>query len=221
MSAALALLRRDVGLAWAAGGSTRLALAFFAITVTLFPFGVGPGAATLAKVAPGVIWVAALLASLLSLDRMFEADFEDGSLDLLAIGPLPLSLLVLVKVAAHWVATALPLLLLAPVLAVTLQLEAEAYPTLMASLVIGTPALSFIGAIGAALTTGLRRAGVLLSLIVLPLYIPVLIFATGAVDAARSGFDTGPHLMLLGAVTLTALVLGCWAGAAAIRLHLE
>lgn len=221
MNPAFAVLRRDVGLAWGAGGSTRLALAFFALTVTLFPFGVGPGAATLAKVAPGVVWVAALLASMLSLDRMFEADFEDGSLDLLALGPLPLPMLVLVKTAAHWVATALPLLVLAPVLAVTLQLETGAYPALMASLAIGTPALSFIGAIGAALTTGLRGAGVLLSLIVLPLYIPVLIFATGAVDAARNGFDTGPHLMLLGAVTLAALVVGCWAGAAALRLHLE
>lgn len=221
MTAALTLFRRDVGLAWSAGGSTRLALAFFALTITLFPFGVGPGAATLARIAPGVLWVAALLASLLSLDRLFEADFEDGSLDLLAIGPLPLAIVVLVKAVAHWVATALPLILLAPVLAVTLQLEREAYPALMASLLIGTPALSFIGAIGAALTTGLRRAGVLLSLIVLPLYIPVLIFATGAVDAARTGLDPAPHLMLLGAVSLVALVLGCWAGAAALRVHME
>lgn len=221
MTAALALFRRDVGLAWSAGGSTRLALAFFALTITLFPFGVGPGAATLARIAPGVIWVAALLASLLSLDRLFEADFEDGSLDLLAIGPLPLAIVVLVKAVAHWVATALPLILLAPVLAVTLQLEGAAFPALMTSLVIGTPGLSFIGAIGAALTTGLRRAGVLLSLIVLPLYIPVLIFATGAVDAARTSLDPAPHLMLLGAVSLVSLVLGCWAGAAALRVHME
>lgn len=219
--AALALLRRDVGLAFAAGGSTRLALAFFAITVTLFPFGVGPGAETLARIAPGVIWVAALLASLLSLDRMFEADFEDGSLDLLAIGPLPLSIMVLMKAVAHWIATALPLVLLAPILAMTLRLENAAYPALIASLLIGTPALSFIGMIGAALTTGLRRAGVLLSLIVLPLYIPVLIFATGAINAARTGLDPGPHLMLLGASALLSLVLGCWAAAAALKLHLE
>lgn len=221
VSAAWALLRRDVGLAWAVGGSTRLALAFFAITVTLFPFGVGPGAEILSRIAPGVIWVAALLASLLSLDRLFEADFEDGSLDLLAIGPLPLPVMVLVKTVAHWVATALPLIMLSPLLALTMQLEGAAYPTLIISLVIGSPALSFIGVIGAALTTGLRRAGVLLSLIVLPLYIPVLIFATGAIDAARVGLDSAPHLMLLGASTLVSLVLGCWAGAAAIKLHLE
>jgi len=220
-SGAIALFRRDVRLAWAAGGSTRLALAFFAITVTLFPFGVGAGAGTLARIAPGVIWVAALLASLLSLDRMFETDFEDGSLDLLAIGSLPLSVMVLVKALAHWVSTALPLILLAPVLAMTMQLDGGAYAALLASLMIGTPALSFIGAVGAALTTGLRRAGVLLSLIVLPLYVPVLIFATGAVNAARTGLDAGPHLMLLGSVSLVALVIGCWGASAAIRLHLE
>jgi heme exporter protein B len=169
----------------------------------------------------GVIWVAALLAAMLSLDRLFQADFEDGSLDLLALSPLPLELAVVAKCATHWLTTGLPLILAAPILAVLLHMESEGFLTLIAAMALGTPSLSLIGAIGAALTVGMRRGGVLLSLLVLPLYIPVLIFGVGAVDAAIGGLTQEPHLLILGAMLLVAVALCPWAAAAALRLNLD
>ena len=216
-----ALLRRDIALAFRQGGAGLLALGFFVITVALFPFGVGPEAGVLGRIAPGVTWVAALLATLLSLDRLFQADFEDGSLDLLVLAPLPLEIVVLAKCLAQWLTTALPLVAAAPLMALLLHMDGAGFGVLLASLVIGTPALSMIGAIGAALTVGIRRGGVLLSLLVLPLYIPVLIFGVMAIEATLTGLSPAPHLMLLGALSLLATALAPWAAAAAIRLSLS
>lgn len=216
-----ALVRRDVQLAWAQGGGAYLALVFFVITVTLFPLGVGPEPQVLARIAPGVVWVAALLATMISLDRMFAADVEDGSFDLLVLVGAPLSMTVAAKCAAHWLATAVPLIIAAPILGLMVNLEPEAVPVLLLAMLIGTPALSAIGAVGAALTVGIRRAGMLIALIVLPLTIPVLIFGVAAVDAARSVLDPTPHLMLLGGVTCFALVVGVAAATAALKLGME
>jgi len=191
------------------------------LTITLFPFGVGPDPNTLARIAAGTIWVSALLASMLALDRLFRADHDDGSLDLLGLSPLPLELVVLAKCLAHWLTTGLPLVVAAPVLAVLMNMNAEGFATLIGAMLIGTPVLSLIGAIGAALTVSLRRGGVLISLLVLPLYIPVLIFGVGAVDAAVYGLDAQPHLMVLGALLSAAIALCPWASAAALRLSLE
>jgi heme exporter protein B len=218
MSGFFALIVRDVRLAARQGGASLLTVGFFVIAVTLFPLGVGPELAVLARISTGVVWVAALLACLLSLDRLFQADFEDGSLDLLILSPTPLELAVLAKCIANWLTTALPLIVAAPVLALVMHLPAGGFAVLIAAMAVGTPALSLIGAIGAALTVGVRRGGVLLSLLVLPLYVPVLIFGVGAVDAAAMGLSPAPHLMLLGAISLGALVLGPWASAAALRL---
>ena len=215
------IVRRDVGLAFRQGSSSTHAVVFFVLAVTLFPLGVGPEIAVLARISGGVLWVAALLAATISLDRLFQADFEDGSLELLALGPLPLWATVLAKCAAHWLTTGMPLVAASPVLALVLHLEAEGYGTLVAAMALGTPSLSLIGAIGAALTVGLRRGGVLVSLLVLPLYIPVLIFGVGAIDAAVRGAGAGAHLMILAALFLFGLVLGPLAGAAALRLNLE
>ena len=175
----------------------------------------------LARIAAGILWVAALLAALLSLDRLFQADYEDGGLDLIALSPLPLELAVLAKCAAHWVATGLPLVLASPLLALFVDLDARAIPTLLASLLLGTPALSLIGSVAAALTLGARRQGVLLSLLVLPLYVPPLIFGAGAVEASASGTGPRADLLILGALTLAALPLSPWASAAALRQALE
>jgi len=218
MSGFFALIVRDVRLAARQGGASLLTVGFFVIAVTLFPLGVGPELAVLARISTGVVWVAALLACLLSLDRLFQADFEDGSLDLLILSPTPLELTVLAKCIANWLTTALPLVVAAPVLALVMHLPASGFAVLIVAMAVGTPALSLIGAIGAALTVGVRRGGVLLSLLVLPLYMPVLIFGVGAVDAAAMGLSPAPHLMLLGAISLGALVLGPWAAAAALRL---
>lgn len=215
------IVKRDLRLALKHGSDSATVVVFFVLTVTLFPLGVGPEAAMLARLAPGVIWVAALLASMLALDRLFRADHEDGSLELLALGPLPLEITVLAKCLAHWLTTGLPLVVTAPLLAVFLNMDIEGYVTLVAAMALGTPVLSLIGAIGAALTVSLRRGGVLISLIVLPLYIPVLIFGVGAVDAAVYGLAARPHLLILGAFLLAALPLSPWAGAAALRLSLE
>lgn len=221
MKALTALLARDIRLAWRQGSTGGMVVAFFVIVVTLFPLGIGPELNILQRISVGVIWVAALLSCLLSLDRLFQADWEDGSLDLLALSPLPLELVVLAKCLAHWVTTALPLIIMAPVMALFLNMAPDAYLPLLAALVVGTPALSLIGAIGAALTVSLRRGGVLVSLLVLPLYIPVLIFGVSVIEAAASGLDPTPHLLILGAITLGAMVLGPWASAAALRLGLE
>jgi heme exporter protein B len=221
MNALAAILRRDLRLAWRSPGDSATVVLFFVLTVVLFPFGVGPAAEILARIATGVIWVMALLASLLSLDRLFREDAEDGSLDLLALSPAPLELLVLGKVLAHWLITGVPLIVASPLLALLMQLPADAYPTLLLALLLGTPTLSLIGAIGAGLTLGARRGGVLIALLVLPLYIPVLIFGVAAVDAAASGLAVRPHLLLLGGLLALFLPVSPVATAAALRQALE
>lgn len=221
MSRFLSLVGRDLRLAFRQGVDSLMVVAFFVLAVILFPLGVGPEPNVLARIAAGIVWVAALLASLLSLERLFQTDYEDGSLDLLALGPLPLEAVVLAKVAAHWLTTAVPLLAAAPVLGLFVQLDGEGLAALALALALGTPTLSLIGAVGAALILGSRRGGVLLSLLVLPLYIPVLIFGAGAVDAAVAGLSLRPHLLVLGGLLLGALALAPWAAAAAVRQALE
>jgi heme exporter protein B len=216
-----ATIGRDLLLARRQGGASLLAVGFFVLVVMLFPFAVGPDKTTLATLAPAVIWVAALLATLLSLDRLFQADFEDGSLDILALSPQPLFMTVLAKVIAHWLLTGLPLVLAVPVASVMMSLSPDAIPPLVISLLLGTPALSLIGAIGAALTAGIRRGGVLVPLLVLPLYVPTLIFGVSAVGNVLSGDPAAQAIMLLAAISLFSLVLAPLAAAAALRLTLE
>ena len=215
------LLLRDLRLATRAGGGFGLALAFFLIVCTLVPFGVGPQGGTLARIAPGILWVGALLACLLSLDRIFALDFEDGSLDLLATAPLPLEGAVAVKALAHWLTTGLPLVIFAPVLGVLLHLPGPAYPWLLASLAMGTPALSMLGAFGAAVTVGLRRGGLLMSLLVLPLYVPTLIFGAEAVRRGAAGADPMTPLVFLAGITLAVLALVPFVSAMALRVNLR
>ncbi|HRO10972.1 heme exporter protein CcmB [Amaricoccus sp.] len=221
MSAAGAVLARELTLAFRSGGGAGLGLAFFLIAVLLVPLGVGPEPERLAGLAAGTLWIGALLACLLSLDRIFQADQEDGSLDILALSPLPLEALVALKAVAHWLTTGLPLVAAAPLLALTLHLPAPAYPWLVASLAVGTPALSFLGAIGAAVTVGIRRGGLLLSILVLPLYLPSLIFGARAAASAAEGADPWPAFMLLGGLTLFVLALAPPAAAAALRANLR
>jgi heme exporter protein B len=216
-----ALLGRDLRLAVRAGGGFGLGLAFFLIVIVLVPFGVGPEAAILARIAPGMLWVAALLAALLSLDRIFALDHEDGSLPLLATAPLPMEMLALAKALAHWITTGLPLVVAAPVLGVLLHLPGQAMPWLLLSLAIGTPALSLIGTFGAALTVGLRRGGLLLSLIVLPLYVPVLIFGAEAARRGAEGLSATTPLLLLAGIGLGCVALLPFATAAALRVTLR
>lgn len=212
-----ALLLRDLRLSLRQGSDAVMAVVFFVLVVILFPFGVGPEPNMLARMAAGTLWVAALLASLLALERLFQHDYEDGSLDLLVLGRQPLEVVVLAKVLAHWLVTGLPLLVAAPLAGAMLNFPYEALPTLLAGLALGTPALSLIGSIGAALTLGARRGGVLISLLILPLYIPVLIFGAGAVEAAASGLTVAPHLLLLAGMFVFSLVLAPLAAAAALR----
>jgi len=221
MTPLLHLIRRDLRLALRQGGDAAMVVAFFVLAVVLFPFGVGPEPELLRRIGSGVIWVTALLAALLSLERIFQADYEDGSLEILALAPVPLGLVVLGKCAAHWLVTGLPLALVAPVLALLVNLDPAVFPVLVAAMLIGTPSLSLIGAIGAALTLGARRGGVLVSLLVLPLYIPVLIFGVGAVEGALSGLGARPHLLLLAALGFLALPLAPLAAAASVRQALE
>ncbi len=217
----IALLARDLRLAVRAGGGFGLGLAFFLIVVVLVPFGVGPEASVLARIAPGILWVAALLAALLSLDRIFALDLEDGSLPLLATSPLPLEGVALVKGMAHWITTGLPLTLAAPALGVLLNMEPAAYVWLVASLALGTPALSMIGTFGAALTVGIRRGGLLMSLLVLPLYVPTLIFGAEAVRRGAMGAEAGTPLLMLAGITLGCVALLPFATAAALRVNLR
>lgn len=217
----IALLLRDLKLATRAGGGFGLGLAFFLIVCTLVPFGVGPQAEMLSRIAPGILWVGALLACLLSLDRVFALDFEDGSLDLLATAPLPLEGAVAVKAAAHWITTGLPLVVAAPLFGMLLHLPAQAVPYLLISLLIGTPALSMLGAFGAAITVGLRRGGLLLSLLVLPLYVPTLLFGAEAVRRGAAGMDAITPLVFQAAITLLTCALIPFAAAAAIRINLR
>lgn len=217
----IALLVRDLRLAIRAGGGFGLGLAFFLLVAVLVPLGVGPQGATLARIAPGILWVGALLSCLLSLDRIFALDWEDGTLDLLATAPVPLEGVVAVKALAHWLVTGLPLTLAAPVLGLLLNLPAAGYGALVGSLALGTPALSAIGAFGAALTVGLRRGGLLLSLLVLPLYIPTLVFGAEAVSRAAAGMAPGTALILLAAITAGSLAILPFAAAAALRVNLR
>lgn len=215
------LVTRDLTLAVRAGGGFGLSLAFFLIVVVLVPFGVGSDMKLLGTIAPGILWVAALLSCLLSLDRIFALDREDGALDLLATAPIPLEGLVGAKALAHWLTTGLPLSLAAPVLGVLLNLQGPAYGWLVLSLLVGTPALSMIGAFGAALTVGLKRGGLLLSLLVLPLYVPTLIFGAETVIRGAAGQGAATPLALLGGVTLATLALLPFAAAAALRINLR
>ncbi|MDD8023994.1 MAG: heme exporter protein CcmB [Paracoccaceae bacterium] len=217
----IALLTRDLRLAIRAGGGFGLGLAFFLIVVTLVPFGVGPEGGVLARIAPGILWLGALLACLLSLDRIFALDFEDGSLDLLATAPIPLEGVVSVKAVAHWITTGLPLVLAAPVFGVLLHLPQAAYFWLVVSLALGTPALSVLGTFGAALTVGLKRGGLLLSLLVLPLYVPTLIFGAELVRRGANGMDTQVPLLMLAGITAACIAVVPFASAAAIRVNLR
>jgi heme exporter protein B len=221
MAAFIAVFRRDLRLALRQGGDTGLVLGFFVLAVVLFPLGVGPEPAVLQRVGAGIVWVAALLAALLSLDRVFQADYQDGGLDLLALSDLPLELTVVAKCAAHWVASGLPLTVISPVLAFVVAVEPNAIPVLVLSLLIGTPGLSLLGGVGAALSLGARRQGALLSLLILPLYVPPLVFGAGAVEAAAAGSGARAHLLILGALSLATLALCPWATAAALRQALE
>jgi heme exporter protein B len=215
------IIRRDLLLAMRRRSDVLTTLFFFIIVVSLFPLGVGPEMNMLRTMAPGVVWVAALLASMLSLGRMFASDHLDGTLEQMLLSPQSLSMLVLGKALAHWLVTGVPLVLMAPVLGVQYDLPGEALLVLTASLLLGTPVLSLIGAIGAALTLGLRGGGVLVSLLVLPLYIPVLIFGAGAVEASAAGLGAGAHMSLLGAFLLASVVLAPWTAGASLRISME
>ncbi len=217
----IALLIRDLRLTVRAGGGFGLGLAFFLILVTLVPFGVGPEAGILGTIAPGILWVGALLACLLSLDRIFQLDFEDGSLDLLATAPLPMEGAVAVKALAHWITTGLPLVMAAPLFGVLMNLPAPGHFWVFFTLLLGTPALSMIGAFGAALTVGLKRGGLLLSLLVLPLYMPTLIFGAEAATRGIAGFDNAAPLLMLGGITLASVAFLPFAAAAALRINLR
>lgn len=217
LRAIIALLWRDLRLAGRGGGDGAVVVVFFVLAAILFPFGVGPEPNTLARIGPGVIWVVALLSAMLSLERLFLTDYEDGALELLVLAPTPLELTVLAKVVAHWLTTGIPLIIAAPILAILYNVPTEALPILAMSLLLGTPTLSLVGAIGAALTLGARRGGVLLSLLILPLYIPILIFGVAAVDAAIGGLPFRPHILILSGLLLAALPLAPWATAAALR----
>jgi len=216
-----AIIRRDLLLAFRRRAEVANPLFFFVLVVTLFPLAVGAEPNLLQAMAPGVIWVSALLAALLSLDGLFRSDFEDGSLEQLLLSPHPLSILVLGKIISHWLVTGLPLLLVAPLLALFLGLPDKAMPILWLTLILATPLLSLIGAIGVALTVGLRRGGMILSLLVLPLYVPVLIFASGAVDRAASGLPVSAQINILSAMLLLALVLTPLPTAAALKMSVN
>ncbi len=221
MSALWAILRRDLLVVMRRKSEVLTALFFFVIVSSLFPLGIGPEPALLRKIAPGVLWVGALLATMLGLQRMFAADHADGTLEQMAISPTPLVWLVVGKIAAHWLVSGLPLVLMAPVLGLQFDLDAGALGVLMLALLLGTPVLSLIGAIGAALTLGVRGGGVLLSLLVLPLYVPVLIFGAGAVESHIAGLGAGGHLSLLAALLVLAVFFAPWAATAALRITLE
>jgi len=216
-----AVFRRDLRFAIRHGADTAVVLAFFVVTTVLFPLGVGPVAKTLAAIAPGVIWVAALLATLLSLDRLFAADYEDGTIDLFLTSGTSLVMMVVAKCLAHWLTTGLPLIILSPILATMLNLPASGYLMLALGLFVGTPVLTLIGAVGAALVLGARRGGVMMAVLVLPLYVPVLIFGVLSVDAVINATDPMPNILLLAAALLAGLVVAPPAAALAIRSAAE
>jgi len=220
-SAFTGVLRRDLRLGIRKRSEVLNPILFFILVVSLFPLGVGPSPKILAEIAPGVIWVAALLATLLSMERLFRSDFEDGALEHLLLSPHPLTLLVLAKILAHWLITGVPLILVSPLLGILLHLPSEGISVLPLTLLLGTPVLSLLGAIGVALTVGLRRGGVLLTLLVMPLYIPVLIFGTAAIAAASAGLPVSGQLALLGAILALVLTLSPFATAAGLRISVD
>lgn len=220
-SVMLAMLRREISLALRQKGEVLTPLVFFVVIASLFPLGVGPESALLLRMAPGVLWVSALLAAMLSLQRLFATDYADGSLEQMALSPTPLGMLVVAKALSHFLLSGLPLVLMAPVLGLQFGLDGRALGILVLSLLLGTPTLSLIGSIGAALTLGVRGAGVLLSLLILPLYIPVLIFGAGAVEADAAGFGAGGHLSLLAALLVLSAFFAPLATTAALRISLE
>lgn len=217
----LRVIQRELRIAFRSGAEVVNPLWFFLIVITLFPLGIGPEPQQLARIAPGVAWVAALLSSLLALERLFRDDFIDGSLEQLLLLPTPLPVTVLGKVIAHWLVTGLPLILLSPLAALLLSLDFNSWLAMALTLLLGTPTFSFLGAIGVALTVGLRRGGVLLSLLVLPLAVPVLIFASAAIDAAGQGLTIGGYLAILGAMLAASATLAPFAAAAALRIALH
>jgi heme exporter protein B len=221
LSVMRSVIRRDLTLAWRRRSDVLTALLFFVIVASLFPLGVGPEPQLLRAIGPGVVWVAALLASMLALSRLFAADYADGTLEQMLLAATPLPVIVIAKVIAHWLAANLPLVLIAPLLGLQFGLPADALVVLAFALALGTPSLSLIGAIGAALTLGLRGGGVLLALLVLPLYAPVLILGSLAVEATAAGLSAQPYLMLLAALSLAALSLAPWAVSAALRISYE
>lgn len=221
MSAVLSLIQRDLRLAVRHGSDSLMVVVFFILVVVLIPLGVGPEQNILARISAGVIWVAALLSAMLSMDRLFQQDYEDGSLDLLVLSPTPMEFLVLGKAAAHWLTTGLPLIIVSPLLGLFMNMGAGGYGTLLLALALGTPTLSLIGAIGAALTLGSRRSGVLISLLVLPLFIPTLIFGVSAMDAALLDLPSRAQLLILGGIFLGSVALCPWAAAAAVRQAVE
>ena len=212
---------RDLMLAWRRRSDMLSTVFFFVIVVSLFPLGIGPETQLLRSIAPGVVWVAALLASMLSLGRLFANDYQDGTLEQLLLTPQPLFLVVLGKVLAHWIVAEIPLVLIAPLVGVQFDLSPQTLRVLFVSLLVGTPILSLIGSVGAALTLGLRGGGVLISILILPLYIPALIFGAGAVEAAIIGTSSAPHLYLLGAFAIVSALFAPWAASAALRISLE
>jgi heme exporter protein B len=221
MKALLAIIHRDLLLVMRRKSEVLTALFFFVVVTSLFPLGIGADAALLRKIAPGVLWVAALLSTLLGLHRMFVSDYMDGALEQLALSPQPLVLLVTGKIIAHWLVCGLPLVLLAPIIGIQFDLDVSSLYVLMGTLLLGTPVLSLLGSIGAALTLGVRGGGVLLSLLILPLYIPVLIFGAGAVYANSVGLDTSGHFSLLGALLILALAFVPWVSSAAVKIAIE
>lgn len=221
MSAFLSLIRRDLSLAWKHGNALLMALGFFIIAISLFPLSLGPDRETLGRVAGGVIWVSALFSVMLTLERVFGPDHEDGSLEQLTLLPMPLAMVALAKTIAHWIIASLPLVLAAPLVAIALNLPLNQVGILAITLLLGTPALSAIGCLGAALTLGVRQSGVILSLLILPLFVPILIFGAGAVEASTNGTGAQGALQILGAISLIAIVLGPPVTASALRLAME
>jgi len=222
MKAFLALILRDLRLARREGGAFVTALGFYLIVVAILPLGLGPDLNLLSRIAPGILWVALLLSALLTLDRIFHNDFEDGSLELLALGPLSLELIIVAKCIAHWISSGLPLALAAPILGILLNLDTGAFWVLILTTIVGTPTISFVGAIGAALTLGIRHGGPLLAVLVLPLYVPVLIFGVSSINAVIIGpASFSASFSILCALTLTSVVLAPLASAAALRMNLQ
>ena len=215
------LVQRDLLMAWRRSSDIFSVVMFFVLAVVLFPLGVGPELDTLRKIAPGIIWVAALLAAMLSLDQLFQSDADDGSLDLLLLAPIPLETIVIAKCCAHWMVTGLPLILVAPILGILLNLPLSGFAVMMVTLVISTPTISLLGSVGAALTIGARRGGVLVALLILPLLTPILIMSANAVDLALVGLNYTPLIALLGAFFLICLVICPFVAAAALRLAAE